>query len=344
MKEFASHFQKIKEEISRAQKILVIAHQNPDGDAIGSLLGMGHYLRLVKTEHTLFCLTPPPDYLRFLPDIENISSDEKMLTAKEHDLVIILDSGDLAYAGIERHFRKLKGLPLVINIDHHPTNQQFGHLNLVHPKASSTAEIIFHFFDYFRIPITKEVATHLLTGILTDTGSFSNLATTPSSMEVASRLLTHGARVKEIMNYTLKNKSLTQLQLWGRALSRLKVNQQTGIVTTVLTIKDFRELGIDDDSSEGISNFLNNVENAKAIIVFREKSDGTIKASLRTTKPNVDVSNIAKFFGGGGHKKAAGFTIKGTLQETANGWKINTDKANKSKGSQPLSADPSKLL
>jgi len=322
MTEFFPIFQKIKDEIDKANKVIVITHQNPDGDALGSLLGMHHYLRLVKTDHTLFCLTETPDYLKFLPDTEHISNDENHLMKNEHDLIIILDSGDLQYAGVDKHFRKIKGLPVVINIDHHPTNQYYGHINLVHPQASSTSEIIFHFLDYFRLPITKEVATSLLTGILTDTGSFSNLATTPSSMEVSSKLLTSGARVREIITNTFRNKSLSQLQLWGRALSRLKHNKKTGIVTTVLTQQDFDELGIDDESGEGIANFLNNVEQARAIIVLREKLDGTIKGSLRTTQPDVEVSKIAEFFGGGGHKKAAGFTIKGQLKETPQGWQV----------------------
>lgn len=322
MMEYYQLFKKIDETIKKADKVIVISHQNPDGDALGSLLGMRHYLKHQNIKHNLFCISPVPEYLKFLPDIDSITNDEKILIDGQHDLVIILDSGDLQYAGVDHHFRKLKGLPIVINIDHHPTNQHYGHINLVHPKASSTSEIIYHFIDYLRLPFNKEVATQLLTGILTDTGSFSNLSTTPSSMEVSSRLMAHGARVKEITQNAFQNKSLAQLQLWGRALSRLKEDKKTGIISTVLTQKDFDELNMNDESSEGIANFLNSVEKARAILVLREKSDGTIKGSLRTTMPNVDVSKIAKFFGGGGHKKAAGFTVKGKLEEKENGWQV----------------------
>lgn len=322
MIEFYPIFNKIKEALDQANQVAIIAHKNPDGDTLGALLGMSHFLNHTKTSHVLFCATTIPEYLKFLPDIDKISHDESHLIEKNHDVIIVMDSGDLKYAGVDDHFRKLKGLPIVINIDHHPTNQHFGHINLVHPKASSTSEIIFHFLDYFRMPIPKNVATQLLTGILTDTGSFSNLSTTPTSMEVSSKLLAYGAKVKEITNQTFQNKSLAQLQLWGRALSRLKQDPDTGIISTVLVQKDFDELGMDDESSEGIANFLNSVEKARAIMVLKEKSDGTIKGSLRTTEPDVDVSKIAKYFGGGGHKKAAGFTIKGKLQETKTGWKI----------------------
>jgi len=322
MQEFYPLFQKVNDEVKKAKSVVVISHKNPDGDALGSLLGMSHYLELMETKHRLFCASPIPDYLSFLPNVSRITDDETILLNHEYDLVIVLDSGDLMYAGVDEHFRKMKGLPVVINIDHHPTNQHYGHINLVHRQASSTAEIIFHLLDYFRYPLQKDVATSLLTGILTDTGGFSNLATTPSSFEAASRLMASGARAKEIISNAFQNKPLKQLQLWGRALSRLKENKETGIVTTVLLQKDFKELGMDEDNSEGISNFLNNVEHAKAIIVLREKTDGTIKASLRTTQSDVDVSKIAKYFGGGGHKKAAGFSIRGKLQETKSGWEV----------------------
>ena len=322
MNEFYPLFQKIRHEVDKAQSVVVITHKHPDGDALGSLHGMSHFLDHLDTPHTLFCTSPVPSYLQFLPNINKIESHDEALLEREFDLIIVLDSGDLEYAGVDKHFRKLKGIPVVINIDHHPTNAHYGHINVVHHKASSTSEIIYHLLDFFRMPVPKEVATSLLTGILTDTGSFSNLGTTPSSLEISSKLMASGARAKEIITHTFHNKPLKQLQLWGRALARLRENKATGVVTTVLRQSDFKELGIDEDSTEGISNFLNNVEHAKAIIVLREKSDGTIKASLRTTQPDVDVSKLAKYFGGGGHKKASGFTIKGKIIETRDGWKI----------------------
>lgn len=322
MDQYFPIFQKIKEEINKAKHILAITHQNPDGDGLGALLAMGLYFKDQKTPHVLFCVDTLPEYFKFLPYSEVISSEEKHFTEKEFDLIIVLDCGDLEYAGVHEHFRKIRGLPIVINIDHHQSNACFGHINLVHPIASSTSEIIYHFFDYHRHPIDKEIATCLLTGILTDTGSFSNLATTPSSLVVASKLMVSGGRLKQITENTLRNKSLEQLQLWGRALARIKKDKKTGVVTTVITQKDFEELGIDDTGTEGISNFLNNVDNAKAIIVLREKEKGIVKASLRTTHPDVDVSALAKKFGGGGHKKAAGFSLKGKIVETKDGWRI----------------------
>ncbi len=321
MQPYEQLFQKVKDAVDRAQHVVIIGHQNPDGDALGSMLGFAHYCRHTDREHRLFCSTVIPEYLTFLPDTDQIESDPELLHERRHDVIVILDSGDLEYAGVDEHIPRLQGSPIIINIDHHHTNAQFGDINVVNPQASSTAEIVFHFLDYFRLPIPKDVATALLTGILTDTGSFSNLGTTPSSMEVSAKLLAHGARVKDVIRHAFQNKTLAQLQLWGRALSRLKKNDDTGIVTTIMTKRDFDELGI-EESSEGIANFLNSVEHARAIMVLYEKGDGLVKGSLRTTQDGVDVSQIAKFFGGGGHAKAAGFTIKGKLIEKDSGWEV----------------------
>ncbi len=341
MTELYPLFQKVKDAIDGAQRVMIIGHQNPDGDALGSMLGFAHYCVHTDTTHRLFCTTPIPEYLMFLPSSDRIERDEAVMS-EPHDVVVVLDSGDLEYAGVHTHIPRIPGKPTIINIDHHHTNAQFGDINVVNPQASSTAEIVFHFLDYFRLPIPKDVATALLTGILTDTGNFSNLGTTPSSLEVSSKLLAYGARSKEIIKHTFQNKSLAQLQLWGRALSRLKKNDETGIVTTVLTKKDFTELGI-EESSEGIANFLNSVEHAKAIMVLYEKGDGLVKGSLRTTQDGVDVSKIAKFFGGGGHPKAAGFTIKGSLVEKENGWEIVRPQVDNSEGTQRPADPPSAI-
>jgi len=192
----------------------------------------------------------------------------------------------------------------------------------VETDAASTTDILFRIFNHNRFRINKEIATCLLTGIITDTGSFSNLATTPQSISNASELLINGARAKDIINNALTKQSIGVLKLWGRAFSRLIKNSHTNIAITVVTLKDFKECGVENESAEGIANFLNNLNGAKAILVLKEQSDGTIKGSLRTTQDNIDVSKLARVLGGGGHKKAAGFTIKGKIEETKGGWKI----------------------
>lgn len=323
MKEFHSLFREIHTTFKGADRILIVAHQKPDGDALGSTLALAHYLAHLGKTHVCFCIDEVPRQYSYLPRAKEFITNHEDIQNLHFDVICILDSGDLAYAGVEELIERLQEhKPTIINIDHHPTNTHFGHVNVVHDRASSTSEMIFHFLDFCRHPISQDVATCLLTGILTDTGVFSNLATTPSSLEAASRLLSYGARVKQIMQHTMRNKTLANMRLWGRALSRLKQNPETGVVSTAILQKDFDELGIDDDSTEGISNFLNNLGEAKMIMVYKESKDGKIKVSLRTTQPDVDVSTVAQKYGGGGHRKAAGFTLHGKLQETGTGWEV----------------------
>jgi len=188
-------------------------------------------------------------------------------------------------------------------------------------EASSTSEIVYKFLNHFNFEINKNIATCLLTGILTDTGNFTNGATTVSALKIASDLLIRGARFNQITFSTSKNKSLAILKLWGRILSRLEEND-LGVVFTVITLKDLEESELDREALEGVANFLNNLAGLRIILVLKEEENGFIKGSLRSNDDVLDVSEIAKFLGGGGHKKAAGFTIKGQLVEVDGKWKV----------------------
>lgn len=317
-----SQYTLIFQQIQKARNVLVITHQNPDGDAVGSALAFSHYFDRVKKPHQIYCQTAAPESFSFLPGIERIKSDQSVFKNGLAETLLVLDSGDLEYAGISKVLPELSKAPTIINIDHHPTNNNFGHFNLVETDASSTTDIIFRLFDYHREKITKDIATCLLCGIVTDTGSFSNLATTPQALSSAAELLIRGAQSRRIISNTLSNYSLTTLKLWGKALSRLSKNSESKFVTTVITRQDINECGGNEKEVEGIANFLNSLDDANVILVLQEQEDGKIKGSLRTTRPDVDVSQLAKVLGGGGHKKAAGFTIPGKIKETKSGWKV----------------------
>lgn len=318
----ASLYEDIFQRLSSSKRTLLVAHQNPDGDAIGSALALFHFLGKTVGENHIFCLTEPASTFNFLPEVERIKTDPSVFQKIEFDTIVVLDSGDLEYSGVKLHLEELEYSPQILNIDHHPTNEHFGHVNLIEIDAASTSDILFRLFDHNRFRIDKNIATCLLTGIITDTGSFSNLATTPQAIHNASELLILGARAKDIINYALTNQSLGLLKLWGRAFSRLIINDHTNVAITVITQRDFTECEVDNESAEGIANFLNNLNGAKAVLVLKEQSDGTIKGSLRSTQENIDVSKFARLLGGGGHKKAAGFTIKGEIKETKEGWEI----------------------
>lgn len=206
-----------------------------------------------------------------------------------------------------------------MNVDHHPTNTRYGDINVVLPDASSTAEILFQLFEAGSIQIDHRMATSLLTGLLTDTSNFSNAATTTTSMEAASKLLGAGARYAEILKHVWQNKSVDSLKIWGTLLSRLSYNKRYDVTTTYMLASDVSESSA--DIVDGMSNFLQGVVgNIDAILVLRELPGNFVKGSFRSI--NRDVSAVAKLLGGGGHKKAAGFTVKGHIEVTANGPRI----------------------
>lgn len=289
---------------------LIIIHQMPDSDCIGSAVALSRYLDKVGKRHRIFCKHLPGKQFHFLDGVEKITNDVGVFNDKRFTNILVLDSSDLYYAGVNEYLQNIdySPAPKTINIDHHITNGHFADINIVAPEFSSTTQILYDFFMTNGISIDKEMATALLAGIIGDTDGFSNPATTFSSLEAASQLLLLGARYHKVNDNNFKNKSIDTLKLWGKVLSRLKVNKELEVAYTYIT-KDDAQIA----HPLGITNFLNNLTGIKAVLVLKELPDGRIKGSLRTTQDNVDVSSIASLFGGGGHKKAAGFSIPGRL-------------------------------
>lgn len=315
-------YHQVHDALQKAKRVLIVSHQNPDGDTSGSGLALAHYFDRLGTPHTCFCTDPLHPMLQFLPGAERYTADPAAIHANPHDLLVVVDCSDIEYAGVADHLQKLPALPTIVNIDHHATNTFYGTFNIVEPNRASTTEILTAMFDELRIPLSPEMATCLLTGVLTDTSTFSNPATNASVLAAASRLMVRGARVREIMHHILKNKSVPQLTLWGRALERLKEDPKTGFVSTIITQEDLDACGASAEDAEGIANFLGGVARTQAIMVLRELPDHRIKGSMRTTSELIDVANIAKLYGGGGHRKAAGFTVTGSVRETPTKWVI----------------------
>jgi len=316
-------YQQIHQVLLDANRVLLVSHKNPDGDTSGSCLALSHYLDIVKKPHTCFCvdeLSPP---YRFLPGADRYSQDPKVFSDGAHDVIVVLDSSNLEYAGVHEHLERATGKPTIVNIDHHATNAAYGHHNLVESHRASTTEIIFNFFDALRLPMNPRIATCLLTGVLTDTGTFSNPATNATALSAAAQLMLHGARIPDILLNVMSGKSVPQLALWGRALERLKEDPDTGFVSTVIWQRDIDENEVDAEAANGVANFIGGISNGKAVIVLREAAGDIVKGSLRTTSDLIDVAEIAKLYGGGGHRKAAGFTVAGSIRETPNGWIVD---------------------
>jgi len=317
---------KIYNELKNARNILLLTHQAADGDALGSVSALAQFFESLDKEFIIFSKGPLITNLYFLPFTEKIETNPKILEEKIFDLMVILDTGDLTHTGISDYLKKILAvadIPL-INIDHHYTNNILTDFDLVVPEASSTAEILYNFFTVNNIELNRHLATALLTGIITDTENFSNPATTDKALKAAAELVNAGGQFNLITRHVFRQRSISTLKVWGRIFSRLSINPRTGIAKTIITQDDLRDWDIDDEAVEGISNFLKNIEGVKFVLVLKEKNDGTLRGSLRTTRDDIDVAKLALALGGGGHKKAAGFSIKGTLKrDDQDNWYID---------------------
>ena len=303
-------FQKINQQFKSADKILIISHRRPDSDAIGSSLAIFFYLKGLGKNPTLFNIGPMAAYFDFLPGIENVCSDEKILDNK-FDLVITLDLSSLDHSGLNDKVFKNN---YVINIDHHISNHRFGHINLVDDQASSTCEVIYKIFSEINFNINKNISLCLLCGLLGDTGNLSNSATNTNSLVIASELIGKGGRIYKIDDLINRNKSINGLRLWGQALSRLKTDDNREVAFTYIKEEEYQEYQINEAELDGLTNFLNVISDVKFIALFRISPDFT-RVGMRTIRDDIDLSEIAKINGGGGHKKAAGFALPYALNE-----------------------------
>jgi phosphoesterase RecJ-like protein len=297
----------LQQVIDPARKVFLIAHVDPDGDTIGSTLALAYALGKRGKECTLACSDPVPSLLSFLPGVEKFGVPQ----ITDHDLIITVDLSDPGrLGGAYEHVLGL-GLP-VVNIDHHVTNPMFGTINLVRSDAAATAEIIFDLLCEWGIALDQLMASYLLTGIVTDTRSFSTSNTTPRVLEVASELVGKGASLTEINEKYYRSKGAGMLRLWGRILARMELDGR--IVWSVNTLEMREAYGVDFDSGDGIVNLLGTVREAQAAVVFTELEGDQIDISMRS-RPGVDISSVAVHFGGGGHPQAAGATLHGSLEQ-----------------------------
>lgn len=296
-------------EIAAAGSIVMACHVNPDGDALGSMLGLALSLRASGKDVTCLSADGVPDIYRFLPGAETILREAP---GRDWDLGIVLDSGDLDRIGGALPF--ISRARRLLNVDHHATAKGFGDAQLVNAKAASTAEIVYDLIHFMGLSLTPEIATCLFTGVTTDTGSFRFQNVSVSTLETAAHLLEAGAPLADIAENVFDNRSFAATRLLGLALTAMRTTADGRIVWTRVTHDDFTRLGATDEDTEGFVNYARNVRGAEVGLLFREISDGRARVSLRGKK-TVDVGAIAKQFGGGGHRMAAGCTVGPTLAD-----------------------------
>lgn len=314
--------EKLLDCIKKSNHIFLTTHKTPDGDAIGSLLAMRKILLSLNKNITCFCINQPAENFNYLEGANKIENQAENLK-NNYDLGILLDCGDLGMTKIEKQIRNINFKFGLVNIDHHYTNPQYGNINIVIPRASSTAEIIYQIMKIAHIKIEASVATALLTGIITDTGNFAYPSTTKQAIDTASKLLSIGADFSDIAKANIYNKTIEILKLWGIILKKISFNKELAMVTTGIFKKDLDNLGLNKEAGEGISNYLNNLSSKiKFSLLLKQYEADKVKGSLRTTRDNIDVAKIAQALGGGGHKKASGFEIRGKLIFNNGQWRI----------------------
>jgi len=314
--------QKIKLAMAQSQRPMIVSHGRPDGDTMGA--GLAMYFAFNDLGKTAFLFSKDKIEAQFLffKEVDNYSSSIAKAIEFRPDFIFFVDCADLRMSGFDLllgQFERVK----TINIDHHASNTMYGDINLIESRASSACEVVYHLFKNIGIGITSRIATFLFLGIFTDTSNFSNAATTPECLYDAAELWRYGIFVSEIKDNLLKNKTISFLKLWGIAMARIKYNEELKIASTYVRKDDIVSLGLEGDSVEGLSNFLNANLNVETIVVLKELGDGVIRGSLRTTSNDIDLAKVAKVFGGGGHKKASGFSVKGQIKTIGETWALD---------------------
>lgn len=299
----------------RPGKIIIISHRGPDGDTVGANLALRRALKTQwNYEVVSACIDSPPANCDFLPEVDEFVRDFDQSWA---DLIIVVDAG----ARYMTKFHEIKldlfsGLPPVLNIDHHASNDMYGKVNLVESGAASTTQIIYHLLKFCGFKIDRGIATCLLNGLYYDTGSFMHSNTNSAVLEVAADLMWKGADTRTIAKKQFHTMPVSQLKVYGKILERAHVNSKK-ITVSAVTQRDLDEAGAEPDDTTGAIDYLNSIPDGNLCCLIHEDRRGAIKGSFRTRTDDVNLSELASLFGGGGHEKAAGFSFPGHLREIA---------------------------
>ena len=302
-----SDLDRVAEEIREGERFLLTTHENPDGDALGSLLAMHQVLQALGKDSIMFLAAkefPLPVEYRFMP-LEEVFNEPPADMADR--VVIFLDCGNIDRMPVD--FLKNDG-EKVLNIDHHHDNTRFGTVNLVDVDASSTAEIVFDLIGLLGVDLTPEVAMALYVGLVTDTGKFMYENTDARSHRMAAALVDAGVNVNEIYRRLYEHVPVEKLRLVARALEKIELHDNGRIAVTYISKQDYEVTGASEVLTEGIIDHLRTLDGTVVAAVVRdqpERGRAGRKVSLRSTDGRVDVSAIAREQGGGGHQRAAGF-------------------------------------
>ncbi|MCM3078939.1 MULTISPECIES: bifunctional oligoribonuclease/PAP phosphatase NrnA [Brevibacillus] len=293
-------------------RFLVLSHVNPDGDATGSALGVCLMLEKLGKEYIVVNEGETPAKFSFLPRFDLLRNLSEESLDDTFGAVIAVDCADESRMGDVRSL--FASGAVLLNIDHHPTNDGFGTVNLIRTDAAATAEILYDVAIAAGVSFDEELALCVYTGLLTDTGGFRYSNTSPRVMEIASKLLHYGVKPGDVAERCLEEITFAHVKILRRALQTLTLSHQNLVASITVRPEDFVQENAAREDAGGLVNYCRNIEGVEVGVSFVESEPGVIKVSMRA-RDRVDVSAIAKHFGGGGHAKAAGCTMRGNLAD-----------------------------
>ncbi len=302
--------------IESAQRIALLAHEHPDGDCLGSALGFAHILDAMGKTCVPACADPAPQSFTFIPGIERLQQSLGKVGEEQFDLVIALDAGELTRYGAlyERHQAFLDSVT-ILNIDHHISSQGCGRVNIIDPKAASTTELLAVFQQQAQLPLTKDAAQCLLTGLITDTSSFQFTSTTPRTMEAGAIMLGAGAVAETIVGPIYRTKSLAHVRLQAQVIEHIETSNHGRIAWSYATEETLAATGATTDMDNNFSGFIRDIEGVQIAAFFKSYNEPNVtRLSLRCAEP-YNAADICLQLGGGGHARAAGATISKPLAE-----------------------------
>lgn len=312
MQTYEQELQQAKKFLLEHDDYLIVSHVQPDGDAVSSTLAVGWLLSRLGKKFTMINEGVIPKRMNSLWHADELINMSEQLPQRSFSTVICVDCADFERVGRTKELFTEDAI--IVNIDHHPTNNRYGAVNVVLPEAAATAEILFDLLNLFDIEWDVEVATAVYTGLLTDTGGFRYSNTSPKVMGIASTLLSYGVNGPELAETLLEEMTLPQLNVLVKALNTLTISSDGKVAWVHVTPQDMQDSGAINEDLEGIVNYPRNIQGVEVGILFKQVNTGAVKVSLRSAG-KVDVAALAQSFGGGGHVRAAGCRIEGELED-----------------------------
>lgn len=308
--------EKIIKQIKKSKNVVLLSHVGPDGDTLGSMLALKEMLAQLNVNEKvdIIIVGSIPDIYKFLPGINSVKNPDNKTLYQSYDLAVTVDCASLERLGDSLNL--FKNAKYTVNIDHHISNNKFADINWIEPYASSSGQVLYKLISPLGAELTKNIAVNLYTAILTDTGGFKFDNVKPETLEICADLIRAGVNPEIVYKECYESKPLAMVRLHARAIDQAILTEHNKIAYTSISRKMLETIGATDDFVDGISESLRQINTVEVSIVFKETTKGDTKISFRSNR--TDICRVAEFFGGGGHKLAAGCTIQKNLADSIN--------------------------